>query len=136
MTHRRTLAGTALVAALATGAAALPALAPAAKTPTEAKKRQTSGKTREVGIQSDYYDPSKITVHVGDRIKWVWHASGFSLHDVVVDTGPTAFSSPTQAAGSFAYKFKKAGTYKLYCTQHEADMTMTVTVKRAPRRAS
>jgi plastocyanin len=130
MTHRRTLAGTALVAALATGAAALPAFAPAAKAPTKAKAK---GKTREVGVRSDFYGPSKITVHVGDKIKWVWHASGFSLHDVVVDSGPTTFSSPTQAAGSFAYKFNKAGTYKLYCTQHEADMTMTVTVKRAPR---
>lgn len=121
--------GAALTAVVAVGAAAaLPALAPAAS-----KKRPPAGKTRTVGVQTDFYDPAKITVHVGDKIKWVWHSSGFSLHDVYVDSGPTEFNSPTQAAGTFAYKFKKAGTYKLYCTQHEADMTMTVTVKKAPK---
>jgi plastocyanin len=120
--------GAALTAVVAVGAAAaLPALAPAAK------KKTPAGKTRTVGVQTDFYDPAKITVHVGDKIKWVWHSSGFSLHDVYVDSGPTEFNSPTQAAGSFAYKFKKAGAYKLYCTQHEADMTMTVTVKKAPK---
>ena len=75
----------------------------------------------------------KLTIHVGDRVKWVWHASGLSLHDVYVDSGPTEFNSPTQAAGTFSQTFKKAGTYKLYCTQHEADMTMTLVVKKAPR---
>ncbi|HWI72215.1 MAG TPA: cupredoxin domain-containing protein [Baekduia sp.] len=121
--------GAALTAVLAAGAAAaLPALAPAAS-----KHHHAAGKTRTVGVQSDFYDPAKITVHVGDKIKWVWHPSGFSLHDVYVDSGPSEFNSPTQAAGSFSYKFKKAGTYKLYCTQHEADMTMTVTVKKAPK---
>jgi plastocyanin len=120
--------GAALTAVVAVGAAAaLPALAPAAK------KKTPAGKTRTVGVQTDFYDPAKITVHVGDKIKWVWHSSGFSLHDVYVDSGPSKFNSPTQAAGSFAYKFKKAGAYKLYCTQHEADMTMTVTVKKAPK---
>ena len=91
------------------------------------------GKTREVGVNSDYYDPSKLTIHVGDKVKWVWHASGFALHDVYVDTGPTKFNSPTQASGTFSETFKKAGTYKLYCTQHEADMTMTLVVKKVPK---
>ncbi len=107
----------------------------AAVTPVAfAGTHHTKAKTRTVGVNDDFYDPAKLTVHVGDKVKWVWHANGFSLHDVNVDTGPTEFHSPTQGAGSFSYTFKKAGTYKLYCTQHEADMTMTVTVKKAPRR--
>jgi plastocyanin len=118
--------GVVLAAVVAAGTAA----APAASAPHH---HQAAGKTRTVGVQSDFYDPAKITVHVGDKIKWVWHASGFSLHDVYVDSGPSEFNSPTQAAGQFSYKFKKAGTYQLYCTQHEADMTMTVTVKKAPK---
>jgi plastocyanin len=131
MTHRARR-GAALTAVLAVGAAAaLPALSPAA--PTHAKKHQAKGKTRTVGVQSDYYDPSKLTVHVGDKVKWVWHSTGLALHDVYVDSGPTEFNSPTQAAGTYAYTFKKAGTYKLYCTQHEEDMTMTLVVKKAPK---
>ena len=127
--------GAALAAVMAAGAAAaLPALAPAAGSGTHHHHhQQAAGKTREVGVESDFYDPGKLTVHVGDKVKWVWRSSGFSLHDVYVDSGPAKFNSPTQAAGTFAYTFKKAGTYKLYCTQHEADMTMTVTVRKVPR---
>jgi plastocyanin len=117
-----------LAALVAAGAAAaLPAFAPAAT------KQQPTGKTRTVGVYTDYYDPPKLTVHVGDRIKWVWHSSGFALHDVYVDSGPTKFNSPTQAAGTFSRTFKKPGVYKLYCTQHEADMTMTLTVRKVPK---
>jgi plastocyanin len=121
----------ALSAVLAAGAvAALPAFAPAA---TKHHHHQATGKTREVGVQSDYYDPAKLTIHVGDKVKWVWHAGGLSLHDVYVDSGPARFNSPTQASGTFSQTFKKAGTYKLYCTQHEADMTMTLVVRKAPK---
>jgi plastocyanin len=120
----------ALSALVAGGAvAALPAIAPAAAT----HHHPTKGKTREVGVQSDFYDPGKLTIHVGDKVKWVWHASGFALHDVYVDSGPTTFNSPTQAGGTFSQTFKKAGTYKLYCTQHEEDMTMTLVVRKVPK---
>lgn len=117
----------------AVGAAILAASAAAVVPAAIAKPHKAKPKTHEVGINDDYYDPAKVALHVGDKVKWVWHANGFSLHDVYVDKGPTDFHSPTQGAGSFSYTFKKAGTYKLYCTQHEADMTMTVTVKKAPK---
>jgi plastocyanin len=123
-TARRGAAAAALLAASAA------AVVPAAVAQPHHK---TKAKTHEVGVNDDFYDPGKVTLHVGDKVKWVWHANGFSLHDVYVDSGPTDFHSPTQGAGSFSYTFKKAGTYKLYCTQHEADMTMTVTVKKAPK---
>jgi plastocyanin len=126
---RLAVRGVALAAVVAAGAtAALLAIAPAA-----GKHRQgPSGKTRTVGVTSDFYEPGEMSIHVGDRIKWVWQPSGFALHDVFVDSGPEEFESPTQAAGTFAHRFKKAGTYKLYCTQHEG-MTMTLKVKKAPK---
>lgn len=99
----------------------------------QAAKHQAHGKTRTVGVYSDYYNSNRLTVHVGDRVKWVWHASGLALHDVYVDSGPTQFHSPTQASGEFSESFKKPGTYRLYCTQHEEDMTMTLIVKKAPK---
>jgi plastocyanin len=117
----------ALAAILAAGA-----LASAAPTGAAAK-HQARGRTRTVGVDSDYYDPDRLTIHVGDRVKWVWHASGFALHDVYVDSGPTRFHSPTQASGEFTEKFAKAGTYRLYCSQHEEDMTMTLIVKKAAK---
>jgi plastocyanin len=115
-------------------AAALLAASAAAVVPTAiAKPHKPKPKTHEVGVNDDYYDPTKVTVRVGDKVKWVWHSNGFGLHDVYVDSGPTDFHSPTQGGGSFTYTFKKPGKYKLYCTQHEADMTMTVTVKKAAK---
>lgn len=124
-TARRGAAAAALLAASA--AAVVPAAV------AKPHKTKSKAKTHEVGVNDDYYDPTKLTVHAGDKVKWVWHANGFSLHDVYVDSGPSDFHSPTQGAGSYSYTFKKTGTYKLYCTQHEADMTMTITVKKAAK---
>lgn len=121
MTLLRSGVAAVLVTVAASAAVALPATA--AKSPRKPK-------TYKVGVQNDFYDPAKLTLHAGDKVKWSWHATGFELHDVYVDTGPSDFHSPTQAAGKFSYTFKKRGTYKLYCTQHEEDMTMTVTVKK------
>lgn len=119
----------ALAATLAVGAAAASTdAAPIAHGAAALPK----GKTRTVGVTSDFYAPTALTIHVGDRIRWVWHPTGLALHDVYVDSGPERFNSPTQASGSFLHRFKKAGRFKLYCTQHEG-MTMTITVKKAPR---
>jgi plastocyanin len=105
----------------------------AAGTAQAAARHPAHGRTRTVGVFSDYYNSDRLTIHVGDRVKWVWHATGLALHDVYVDSGPTQFHSPTQASGEFSEAFKKPGTYRLYCTQHEEDMTMTLVVKRAPK---
>ncbi|HEU4975747.1 MAG TPA: hypothetical protein VFT50_11700 [Baekduia sp.] len=120
----------ALTATLAVGAAAAPTGAAPRRT---AEHAPAQGTTRSVGVTSDFYDRDKLTVHVGDRVRWVWHPSGFALHDVYVHSGPERFHSPTQAAGTFLHRFKRAGRFKLYCTQHES-MTMTITVKKAARR--
>jgi plastocyanin len=122
---------TALAATLAAGAVGvLPAVAPAAA--KHRHQQALTGKTRTVGVSSDYYDPGTITLHAGDKIKWVWRNTGFTSHDVNVDSGPEQFHSPTQADGQYVRRFKLTGTYKLYCTQHET-MTMTVVVKKAPK---
>ena len=122
MRRRAAVRLVALTAVVAVGAA-----------PALAAKPHHKGKLREVGVESDFYDPAKLTIHVGDRVKWTWRSSGFSLHDVYVDAGPAQFHSPTQAAGTYARTFTKPGVYRLYCTQHEADMTMVLTVRKVPR---
>jgi plastocyanin len=109
---------TALLAALVAAGAggALPAVA---KAPA----------THKAKVVSDYFSPSKITIKLGDRVRWTWDSSGFEQHDVTVDSGPATFASPTQSAGTYTHRFTKAGTYHLYCTVHE-DMTETVIVKK------
>jgi plastocyanin len=110
-----TAAGLAAVALVAFHAVAAPA----------ATKKKPKPKVVRVEISSDFYDPEKITIHRGQRIKWTW-TPGFELHDVYVRKGPEKFHSPTQSAGVYARTFAKPGTFRLYCTQHEMDMTLVV----------
>ena len=90
-----------------------------------ATKKKPKQRIVKVEVASDFYDPEKVTIHSGDRIRWNW-TPGFDLHDVYVRKGPEKFHSPTQSSGVYARRFKKAGTFRLYCTQHEMDMTLVV----------
>jgi plastocyanin len=90
-----------------------------------ATKRKPKQRVVKVEVASDFYDPEKVTIRAGDRIRWTW-VPGFDLHDVYVRKGPEKFHSPTQSAGVYARTFRKPGTFRLYCTQHEMDMTLVV----------
>ena len=90
-----------------------------------ATRKKPKLKVVKVEVASDFYDPAKVTIRKGQRVKWTW-SPGFDLHDVYVKKGPERFHSPTQSAGVYARTFTKPGTFKLYCTQHEMDMTLVV----------
>jgi plastocyanin len=113
------------------GAAAF-AAAPAPAPALEA----TGGKTRKVSVNDNYYGPSKLTVHVGDTVNWVWGDDVTDEHDVDVKAAPKGvkkFHSDLLVAGdSFKRKLTKAGTYKIICTFHEEEMKMTLTVRKKP----
>jgi len=91
----------------------------------------TAGKVATVQLGNGFYAPAKKTIRQGDKVRFKW-TPGFDLHDVNVKSGPQKFHSPLQAAGTYTRKFKKAGRYVLYCSQH-ADMGMTLTVKKKRR---
>jgi plastocyanin len=96
----------------------------------------TKGKTRKVTVNDNYYGPSKLTVHVGDTVDWVWSEDATDQHDVDVKSAPKGvkkFQSDTLVAGDhFKRKLTKPGTYKIICTFHEEEMKMTITVKKKP----
>jgi plastocyanin len=114
-----------------TGAAAV------AAAPALAVAATSKGKTRTVTVNDNYYGPSKLTVHVGDTVKWHW-AEANDVHDVALDTAPKGVrkfaSDPLAAGDDFKRKLTKAGRYRIICTFHEEDMTMTITVKKAVAR--
>ena len=93
-----------------------------------------TGKTRKVSVNDNYYGPSKLTVHAGDTVRWVWSEDATDEHDVALKSAPKGvrkFSSDTLVAGqSFKEKLTKPGTYKIICTFHEEEMKMTITVKK------
>ena len=85
----------------------------------------SAGGAREVAVGSNFYDPPRLTINRGERVRWVWE-SGFKRHDVSVRRGPERFRSPLQSSGTYARRFRKPGTFKLYCTLHGMKMTLIV----------
>ena len=82
-------------------------------------------KLRNVIVGSNFYSPSRLTIRRGDRVRWIWRG-GMDRHDVNVRRGPERFHSPTQTSGTYARRFRRPGTFKLYCTQHRMFMTLKV----------
>jgi plastocyanin len=115
------------------GAQAVAVMAPAAGPSASA----SAAKVRKVKMFDNYYSPAKLTVHKGTKVQWVWPSDVGDSHDVKVKKGPKGakkFASPPFAAAARwprpPMAFKKTGTYKLYCTFHETEMTMTIVVKK------
>lgn len=109
----------------------------AALIPGGAADGATRLKLKQVKMFDNYYSPAKLTVKVGQPVQWVWPSDVGDSHDVKVKKAPAGakkFASPPFAAAAKwprpPMKFKKAGTYKLFCTFHETEMTMTITVKK------
>ncbi len=107
-----------------------------AAAPALALGAAAKGKTRKVSVNDNYYGPSKLTVHVGDTVNWVWGDEVTDEHDVDVKSAPKGakkFHSDLLVAGqSFKRKLTTPGTYKIICTFHEEEMKMTITVKKKP----
>jgi plastocyanin len=87
-----------------------------------------AGKVKTVQLSGDTYAPGKVTIKKGQKLRWRWEG-GFDVHDVNVANGPQKFHSPLQSSGTWVHKFKKPGTYALFCSQHP-EMTMVVKVKK------
>jgi plastocyanin len=86
------------------------------------------------------FDPSSITIHVGETVRWRWSSSG---HNVVSGSGGTAdgrFCSPndrgcgsaplSDAGAMYEHTFMEAGTFPYFCAPHFAfGMTGRVVVE-------
>jgi plastocyanin len=87
-----------------------------------------------VKVDDDFFLPTKVTIHEGSSVKWVW-GPDIDVHNVTLASGPKGVTKQqfTSVSGSTALVFKRKfavpGTYKFICTIH-AMMKMTVTVKK------
>jgi plastocyanin len=118
--------------------AGLAVVAVAGATPAAATVTGKKPKAKTVKVYDNYYGPAKLTVKAGQKVTWVWPADVGDNHDVKtksIPKGAKRFQSPPYvAAAKWSQTFKKPGKYKLYCTFHETEMTMTITVKKAKHR--
>ena len=117
---------TAVVAAAALGGALV---APHAVGAAKKKPRP-----RTVDVSDNFFAPARLTVRAGTKVTWKWPVDVGDSHDVKtakVPRGAKRFASPPYAAGAkWSRTFTRPGRYQLYCTFHETEMTMTVTVRK------
>jgi plastocyanin len=98
-----------------------------------------TAKPKLVEVGDDYYDPVRVRINRGRKVKWQWTAT-LQPHNVRLDEGPSGvkkskfrsqnMSSPSPPFPSFTRRFKKPGRYRFICTLHRFQMQMTVKVRR------
>lgn len=71
----------------------------------------------QVTIHGYAFAPATLTVRRGTTV--VWLNGDDDAHTVTSSTGPERFQSPGLGTGEkFAFTFKKAGTYRYFCSVH------------------
>ena len=95
-----------------------------------------AAKTYTVKTGDDFFDPTKRTIKVNDIVKWVWVGADrkpgetINEHTIAERDGKLKLLSPTKTAGTYRFRFKKAGKYVIICAEHQDAMKLRVTVKR------
>ena len=80
----------------------------------------------EVSMKDIEFDPSEVTVKVGDTVTWVNDDS--VGHDVTADEFKSGEPGAMQGGDTFEHKFEKAGTFQYVCSVHPG-MDGSVVVK-------
>lgn len=89
------------------------------------------------GDGANRFDPTDITIAVGDTVNWVW-PEGSEGHNIVPDDGDTPpQSGPLQSFPKFhSFRFATPGVFRYHCMAHGAaggvGMSGTVTVVASP----
>jgi plastocyanin len=80
--------------------------------PAGAFGNASAASTHTVTLRNFRFHPATLTIHRGDRVKWVWQDQ--TEHNVTFH----GFHSRTQETGTYTVRFTKAGTYNYHCTIH------------------
>ncbi|TML81397.1 MAG: hypothetical protein E6G04_01500 [Actinobacteria bacterium] len=85
--------------------------------------------TRSVSMQNIAYNPTSVTIHVGDKVTWTNNETGLYApqHTATSDDGHTFDSGFLNPGQSYSFTFTKAGKFAFHCNVH-SNMHGTVTV--------
>ena len=117
------VAAAALVIAACTGGAS-PTPSAAAASTAASPSAAAGGGGATVDIKNTAFNPTTITVKVGDKVTWT-NSDGFA-HTVTFDDN-SADSGNLDGGKTFDHQFTTAGTFAYHCKNH-ANMKATVTV--------
>jgi plastocyanin len=110
----------------ASGAPAGDTAAPAAAQEAHPAAASDKAADHTIVIKNMAYAQPKLTVSVGETVKWVNEDS--APHTVTTTSGPEKFDSGNLEKGeSWSFTFTKPGTYSYYCAVHP-DMKAQITV--------
>ena len=84
--------------------------------------------TYDVEVDNNYFEPSMLTIKVGDTVRWEWEASGHTVTSGASCTANGTFDSGLRNDGAtYSHTFTAPGTYPYHCVPH-CGMGMTGTV--------
>ena len=85
--------------------------------------------THSVSIKDIAYNPSSMSIHVGDKVTWTNAETGIYApqHTVTSDDGHSFDSGYLNQGNSFSFTFTKAGSFTYHCNVHSS-MHGTITV--------
>lgn len=86
--------------------------------------------SKRISLGDNFFSPTSTKSKKGQRVKFKW--IGAARHNVTLKKGPgKKFKSKTTSKKGVNYdrKFKKRGTYKIFCTIHPDQMKLTLKVK-------
>ncbi|MGI9556334.1 MAG: plastocyanin/azurin family copper-binding protein [Solirubrobacterales bacterium] len=89
-----------------------------------------AGKKKTIKLGDNFFKPKKTSAKKGTRVKFRW--TGSNSHNVTLRKGPgKKFASGTTSSKgvNFSRKFKKRGTYKMFCTIHPTTMKVNLKVR-------
>ena len=72
--------------------------------------------THEVAIGNNFFNPSNLTINVGDTVHWSY--SGGMSHDVTANDG--SWGSPTASNINFSHTFNSVEEVRYYCSVHSS----------------
>jgi plastocyanin len=85
--------------------------------------------TKTITMKNISLTPAKLTVAKGSTVRWAWK-DGTIRHDVNWKNGGFKASAlQSRALKPYSITFKKAGTYRYFCSVHPGDMQGKVVVR-------
>ncbi len=84
-------------------------------------------RVRQTAVSDFSFRNQRVEVSPGAIFRWRF--LGAERHDVTLANGPEGLASASVREGSFSFRFRRKGTYNLYCSLHPTLMTQRVVVR-------
>jgi hypothetical protein len=90
------------------------------------RPRGSVARVRETWVADFRFRHERVRVPRNTLFRWRF--VGPARHDVTLANGPEGLASPSVTQGLFGFRFRRPGTYNLYCSLHPTQMTQRVIV--------